>query len=129
MLIRRLASTVAVPVLTIALSAPALAYFDNYLTSTIVGTMNKKESTSFMQTLGKTLNEAPDGQAASWTYPAEGKRQQLDGTLTPLVTRTDAGQKCRRLKTELKRGTAEEHWTGWFCKQPDGQWKSRQVKD
>ncbi len=110
-------------------AAPALAYFDNFLTSSIIGTMNQKESKAFAQSVGKALADTADGQSATWTYPAEGKRQQIDGTITMVESKTDKGQPCRRAKTELKRGSAEETWAGWFCKQSDGKWKSRHVGD
>ncbi|KWR91366.1 RT0821/Lpp0805 family surface protein [Cupriavidus sp. IDO] len=115
--------------LLLALATPAHAYFDNYLTGTIIGTLNDKEAQSLAKSVRKALNDTADGQAVEWTYPAAGKRQQIDGTLTPVSSKTDQGQPCRRLKSDLKRGSAEEHWAGWFCKQSNGQWKSRQVAD
>lgn len=127
--IRRFVPTVTIPLVVMMLGAPAHAYFDNYLTGTIIGTLNKKEAESFKAAMGKTLNDTADGQSVTWSYPAEGKRAQLDGTLMPERTKTDGGQSCRRIKTDLKRGSTEEHWGGWFCKQPNGQWKSREVKD
>ncbi len=115
--------------LMLAVAAPAQAYFDNYLSGTIIGKLNKDEAASFAKSIGKALNDTADGQSISWEFPASGKRLPVEGTLTPLTSKTDQGQSCRRLKTDLKRGTAEEHWSGWFCKQKDGQWKSRQVAD
>ncbi|WP_042878303.1 RT0821/Lpp0805 family surface protein [Cupriavidus necator] len=115
--------------LLLAMAAPAQAYFDNYLSGTIIGTMNEKEGTSFAKSVRKALNDTADGQAVEWTYPAAGRRQQIDGTITPIESKTDKGQPCRRVKSDLKRGSAEEHWNGWFCKQPSGQWKSRHVGD
>jgi len=115
--------------LMFAVSAPAQAYFDNYLSGTIIGKLNKDEAASFAKSIGKALNDTADGQSITWEFPANGKRLPVDGTLTPVTSKTDQGQSCRRLKTDLKRGTAEEHWSGWFCKQKDGQWKSRQVAE
>ncbi|MFS8974693.1 RT0821/Lpp0805 family surface protein [Cupriavidus necator] len=115
--------------LLLAMAAPAQAYFDNYLTGTIIGTMNDKEGQSFARSVRTALNDTADGQAVAWTFPAAGRRQQIDGTITPVESKTDKGQPCRRLKSDLKRGSSEEHWNGWFCKQPNGQWKSRHVAD
>ncbi|AQV97664.1 hypothetical protein BJN34_27760 [Cupriavidus necator] len=115
--------------LLLAAAAPAQAYFDNYLTGTIIGTLNDKEGASLAKSVRKALNDTADGQAVEWTFPAAGRRQQIDGTITPVESKTDKGQSCRRLKSDLKRGSAEEHWNGWFCKQPNGQWKSRQVSE
>ncbi len=46
----------------------------------------------------KALDDTADGQAVEWTYPAAGRRQQVDGTITPVESKTDMGQPCRRLK-------------------------------
>jgi surface antigen len=115
--------------LMFAVAAPAQAYFDNYLSGTIIGRLNKDEAASFAKSIGKALNETADGQSVAWEFPASGKRLPVEGTLTPVTSKTDQGQSCRRLKTDLKRGTAEEHWSGWFCKQKDGKWRSRQVAE
>lgn len=123
-----LLSTVA-SALAFAPAAPALAYFDNFLTSTIIGSMSQKESKSFAQSVGKALADTADGQSTTWTYPASGKRLPIDGTITLVDSKTDKDQPCRRVKTELRRGSAEETWNGWFCKQADGKWKSRRVGD
>ena len=108
-------------------AAPAQAYFDNYLSGTIIGTLNEKEGASLAKSVRTALNDTADGQSVAWTYPAAARRQQIDGTITPIESKTDKGQPCRRLKSDLKRGSAEEHWSGWFCKQSNGQWKSRHV--
>ncbi|PVY69665.1 outer membrane surface antigen [Cupriavidus alkaliphilus] len=110
-------------------AAPAHAYFDNYLSGTIIGTLNDKEGASLAKSVRAALNDTADGQSVAWTYPAAGRRQQIDGTITPVESKTDKGQPCRRLKSDLKRGSAEEHWSGWFCKQSNGQWKSRHVDE
>ncbi|SOY64230.1 conserved hypothetical protein; putative exported protein [Cupriavidus taiwanensis] len=108
-------------------AAPAHAYFDNYLSGTIIGTLNDKEGASLAKSVRTALNDTADGQSVAWTFPAAARRQQIDGIITPVESKTDKGQPCRRLKSDLKRGSAEEHWSGWFCKQPNGQWKSRHV--
>ncbi|EKZ96178.1 RT0821/Lpp0805 family surface protein [Cupriavidus metallidurans] len=115
--------------LLLGASQPALAYFDNYLSGSIVGTLNKKEVASLQQTVRKALNDTEDNQVVEWHYPGEGRRQAVDGTVSPIATKTDKGQSCRRLKSELKRGSATEAWSGWFCKQSNGTWKARQVQD
>lgn len=118
-----------VPMLMLGASAPAMAYFDNYLTSTIIGTMSQKEAASFQKIVRTALVDTADNTPVTWNYPAEGRRQAIDGTIVPVESKTDKGQSCRRLKSELKRGSATENWTGWFCKQSNGQWKARQVSD
>ena len=115
--------------LFIGAAQPALAYFDNYLSGSIVGTLSKKEAASLQQAVRKALNDTEDNKAVEWHYPAEGRRQAIDGTISPIATKTDKGQSCRRLKSELQRGSATEAWSGWFCKQSDGAWKARQVAD
>ncbi|MDF3837218.1 RT0821/Lpp0805 family surface protein [Cupriavidus basilensis] len=107
----------------------ALAYFDHFLSGTIIGTMSQKEAASYAQTVKKAITATPEGETLQWTFAAAGRRQQIDATVTPVRSKTDQGQSCRQLKTELKRGSDQENWSGWFCKQSDGQWKSRKVAD
>ncbi|EHP38084.1 hypothetical protein OR16_39009 [Cupriavidus basilensis OR16] len=113
----------------LAPAAPAFAYLDTFIHGTVIGTMSQKESASLVQSVGKVLNEGTDGTMASWTSPAESKRKPIEGQLTPLRSKTDKGQACRQLKMELKRADQEDNWTGWFCKQNDGRWRSRKVAD
>ena len=108
---------------------PALAYFDNYLSGSIIGTLTKKEAASLQQAVRHALNDTEDNKSVEWHYPAEGRRDAVDGTISPVATKTDKGQSCRRLKSELQRGSATEAWTGWFCKQADGTWKARHVAE
>jgi surface antigen len=115
-------------VAALALGAhPAHAYLDNYLSNTIVGSMTPAEARAFSQAAGKALADTADGEAMDWTAPAQGNREPVRANIRALESKTDQGQPCRRMRTELRRGTSEEHWTGWFCKQSDGQWKSRKV--
>jgi surface antigen len=107
--------------------SPAHAYLDNYLSNTIVGSMNPAEAKAFSQAAGKALADTADGDTMAWTSPTQGRREPVQANIKALETRTDQGQACRKMRTELRRGTSEEHWTGWFCKQADGQWKSRKV--
>ncbi|WP_454766585.1 RT0821/Lpp0805 family surface protein [Cupriavidus campinensis] len=115
--------------LLLGATQPALAYFDNYLSGSIIGTLNQKEAASLQQIVRKALNDTADNQAVTWNYPAAGRRQAIDGTVTPVATKEDKGQQCRRLKSDLKRGSATEAWSGWFCKQSSGAWKARHVAD
>ncbi len=54
--------------LMFAVAAPAQAYFDNYLSGTIIGKMSKDEAASFAKSVGKALNETADGQSISWEF-------------------------------------------------------------
>ncbi|PLP99753.1 RT0821/Lpp0805 family surface protein [Cupriavidus pauculus] len=115
--------------LLLGTAQPAFAYFQTYLSGSIIGTLTKKEAASLQQSVGKALNDTEDNQVVEWHYPAENRRQAVDGTISPIATKTDQGQKCRRLKSDLKRGSATEAWSGWFCKQSNGTWKARHVED
>ncbi len=108
---------------------PAFAYFQNYLSGSIIGTLTQKEAASLQKSVGKALNDTEDNKVVEWHYPAEGRRQAVDGTISPIATKTDKGQNCRRLKSDLKRGSATEAWSGWFCKQSNGTWKARHVEE
>ena len=106
---------------------PAFAYFENYLSGSIIGTLTQKEAASLQKSVRQALVDTEDNKAVEWHYPAEGRRQAVDGTITPVATKTDKGQTCRQLKSDLKRGSATEAWSGWFCKQSNGTWKARHV--
>lgn len=113
----------------LAPAAPALAYLDTFIHGTVIGNLSKKESDSLAKNVGKVLNDGTDGATANWTSPADGKRKPIEGQFTPLRSKTDKGQSCRQLKMQLKRTDVEDNWTGWFCKQSDGRWRSRKVAD
>lgn len=106
---------------------PAHAYLQNYMTNTVVGSMTEAEAKSFSQAAGKALADTADGDTMEWTSPTQGKGEPVHATIKALESKTDQGQPCRKMTTELKRGTSEERWTGWFCKQANGHWKSRKV--
>ena len=110
-----------------ASATPSFAYFRNVLASTIIGSMSPTELKSFTKAIGDVLKSTADNTPAQWTSPARGKLAAVDATITPLETKTDAGQSCRRLQSELTRGSSKEQWTAWLCKQPSGEWKLRQL--
>ena len=89
--------------------------------------MSPTELKSFTKAIGDVLMSTADNTPAQWTSAATGKQPAIDATITPLESKTDAGQSCRRLQSELARGSSKEQWTAWLCKQPSGEWKLRQV--
>lgn len=105
----------------------ALAAYDHYLTSTIVGTMTQAEARSFAGAVDKALRSTEDGEEMHWRAPATPRHAVTNATITPLQTKRDHGQPCRQLRSELKRASNEESWTGWFCQQIDGRWRARAV--
>jgi len=124
---RGIAVAASLAALLVAASPSAFAYFENYLSGSIIGTLTQKEAASLQKSVRTALVDTEDNKAVEWHYPAENRRQAVDGTISPVETRTDKGQTCRRLKSELKRGSATEAWSGWFCKQSNGTWKARHV--
>ncbi|KJK24338.1 hypothetical protein UB46_11180 [Burkholderiaceae bacterium 16] len=126
---RLLLHTTLLSAALLAPAAPAFAYLDTFIHGTVIGTMSQKESAAFAQNVRNVLRNGADGAMVSWTAPPEGKRKPIEGQLTPLRSKTDKGQPCRQLKAQLKRGDQEDNWTGWFCKQSDGRWRSRPVAD
>ena len=121
------------PALAFALAlgapAPARAYVDHYLASTIVGTMTQSEARAFAAAVNRALSATEDGAAVSWRTQATPRRPATYARITPLQSKTDHGQPCRQIRSELQRSSNEESWTGWFCKQPDGRWRARVVED
>lgn len=109
-------------------ATPALAYFDHYLSGTVIASMNEAESNSFSAAVRQTLANTPDKASSRWTSPPVPRRQPVEATLVPVRSKSDQGQDCRELRADLRRGSAVEQWSAWFCKQPDGQWKSRKVR-
>jgi len=111
----------------LATATPSFAYFRDVLASTIIGSMSQTELKSFTKAIGNALTSTADNTPAQWSWPAKGKQPAIDATITPLESKTDAGQACRRLQSELTRGTSKEQWTAWLCKQPSGEWKLRRL--
>lgn len=129
---RRLAPALAfalVFALVLCASAPAWAYVDHYLTSTIVGTMTQSEARAFASAVNRALTATEDGTAVSWRTQATPRRPATYARITPLQSKTDHGQPCRQIRSELQRSSNEESWTGWFCRQPDGRWRARAVDE
>ena len=106
---------------------PAFAYLDNFLTATVLGSFSPEEATSFAAAFRATLTDVPDGQKQSWTMPARRGQPEVQATLTPVRSLTDDGQRCRLIRTQLQRGASQEQWSGWHCRQPDGDWKARSI--
>ncbi|WNG68471.1 hypothetical protein [Cupriavidus gilardii] len=115
--------------LALGAPSPARAYVDHYLTSTIAGTMTQSEARAFASAVNRALTATEDGTAVSWRTQATPRRPATYARITPLQSKTDRGQPCRQIRSELKRSSNEESWTGWFCKQPDGRWRARAVED
>lgn len=109
------------------LPAPAGAAFDHFLASTIVGTMTQAEARSFAAAVDKVLRKRPDGAALQWQAPQTPRHPATEAVITPLQTKQDRGQPCRQIRSELRRASNEEQWTGWFCKQIDDRWRARTV--
>jgi len=117
----------AVLVLVMAAS-PVHAYFDHFLKNTVVGTLQKDEVPQYIQLYKDALANLPDGGTAPVHFPAVNRRPAIDGTLTVERSRTEQGKKCRRVRSDLTQSGRKEHWAGWFCQTPDGDWKRQTSK-
>ncbi|MCA3187682.1 hypothetical protein [Cupriavidus sp.] len=117
----------------LAVAWPAQAYFDHFLNGTIVGTLDKDQATELRTAFGKAMTDADDGASVPFHLDAStsnAKSKATDGTFTPLKTRTENGQRCRKVRSELKQpGRQPERWTGWYCQQPDSTWKKTMIKE
>lgn len=109
------------------LPVPAGAAFDHFLASTIVGTMTQAEARSFAAAVDKVLRKRADGDALRWQAPETPRHPATEAVITPLQTKQDRGQPCRQIRSELRRASNEEQWTGWFCRQIDDRWRARAV--
>ena len=109
---------------------PAHAYFDHFMNGTIIGTLNKDQTGELISAFGKTMSETGDGTSVPFHLSPNAKGMATDGTFTPLTTRTENGLRCRKVRSELRQqGRPPERWTGWYCQQPDGDWKKTMLKD
>ena len=113
----------------IASALPAHAYFDNYLSSTIVGTLAKQQMATLRGVFNQTLSESEDGATVPFSLPAEGRSKATEGTFTPVTTRTENAKRCRKIRSELRQNGRSERWEGWYCQEADGNWKKTLLKD
>lgn len=114
----------------LAAAWPAHAYYDHFLSGTIIGTLGKDQTAELTTAFGKTMTESDDGKSVPFHLSPNAKGKATDGTFTPLKTRTENGLRCRKVRSELRQpGRQSERWTGWYCQQPDGEWKKTLLKD
>ncbi|CAG9164498.1 hypothetical protein [Cupriavidus pampae] len=117
-------------VAAMTISWPAHAYFDHFLNQTIVGTLGKAGTDELVSTFGRVMSESEDGTTVPIKLPPNNAGKVTEGTITPLKTRTEAGQRCRQVQTEFRQeGRKSERWKGWYCQQPDLSWKKTMLKD
>ncbi|MEN7530205.1 MULTISPECIES: hypothetical protein [unclassified Cupriavidus] len=115
--------------LAMSWAVPSHAYFDTFMNGTIIGTLDKDQTAQLVSTFGKTLSETDDKQSVPFQLPPNAKGIPTEGSFTPLVTRTENGQRCRKIRSELRqRGRQPEKWVGWYCQQPGGEWKKTMLK-
>ena len=117
----------------LGLAWPAHAYYDHFLNATIVGTLDKDQVAELRGAFSKMLSEADDGASVPFHLDAStsnAKSKPIDGTFTPLKTRTENGQRCRKIRSDLRQqGRQPERWAGWSCQQAGGDWKRTAIKD
>ena len=116
----------------LAAAWPAYAYYDHFLSGTIIGTLDKDQTAELTTQFGKALSESDDGKSVPFHLDpsANAKSKATDGTFTPLKTRTESGQRCRKVRSELRQaGRQPERWTGWYCQQSGGDWKKTMIKE
>ncbi|WP_042884950.1 hypothetical protein [Cupriavidus necator] len=109
-------------------SGPALAYFDHYLGGTIVGTLTPAQVTALTDVFRRTLEQGADGTRVAFRLPPDARERQVEGSFTPMHSRHDRGDRCRQLRSEFRRAGETEAWTGWYCKEKNGEWKSRKLR-
>ncbi|RDK07681.1 hypothetical protein [Cupriavidus lacunae] len=108
-------------------AGPAVAYFDHYLQGTVVGTLTQDQLAVLTDVFRKTLEQGADGVRVPFTLPPDARQRRVEGSFTPLRSRQDRGDRCRQLRSEFRRAGETEAWTGWYCKEKDGNWKSRKL--
>ncbi len=104
-------------------TAHALSYFGTY-SSTLWDTPSQYFTDAdwklFDDTLQKTLDTAPDGEANAWSNPAS----KASGDFTVLKSVKRNGQDCREVKIVATAGGYRRITGIAFCKEDDGSWKA-----
>ncbi|WP_439685855.1 Surface antigen domain-containing protein [Cupriavidus oxalaticus] len=113
----------------LAPAGTAIAYFDHYLAGTVVGTLTQKQLDVLTDVFRRTLEQGADGARVPFTLPPDTRERKVEGAFTPLRSRQDHGDRCRQLHSEFRRAGVSESWTGWYCKEKGGDWKSRKLAD
>lgn len=127
---RAVAATTVAMAIAMAIPAPVHAYFDHFLNATIVGTLGKAGTEQLTTTFNRVMSDSADGTTEPIKLPPNNAGKVTEGSITPLQTRTEGGQRCRQVRTEFRQsGRQPERWKGWYCQQADGSWKKAMLKD
>ncbi|WP_454764793.1 hypothetical protein [Cupriavidus campinensis] len=112
-----------------AVAWQAHAYFDNFLSGTIVGRLSRDQTVTLADIYRKALTENDDGASTVFRLPADKDAKAAEGTMTPVKTTVKGDQRCRKVRSEFRQTGKSEKWTGWYCRKGDGDWRRTQVKE
>lgn len=111
-----------------AWAMPALAFFDHYLSNTIVGQLSRAQTETLVAIWHQALSEKGDGESTEFQLAADRDARATEGTMTPVKTTVDGDQRCRQVRSEFRQAGRQEKWSNWYCRQGDGPWRVRQQK-
>jgi surface antigen len=86
---------------------------------------NKKDLSLFQSATQEALESEKDGSTVTWRNPDTG----ASGSMTPLKTTHTAQRECRLLRIINHGGGLSSDSRFWFCKMPDGTWKTGVPQD
>jgi surface antigen len=90
------------------------------LGSQVGASLDRADQAQLAQSMQRSLESAPSGQAVAWQNPDSGHY----GTVTPTQTyRAPNGEPCREFQQTITVGGRTEEGYGTACRQPDGTWK------
>ncbi|ROR16987.1 hypothetical protein EC845_4025 [Comamonas sp. BIGb0124] len=105
----------------VAATAAPLSFINN----TIASRIPAKDLPAFKAAVAQALNETPDRASSEWTSSPGRGRQPVKVVFKPQQTaQTQSAGTCRLLAAEVSQLSTSENWRFWFCKQPNGSWKS-----
>jgi surface antigen len=110
----------------IIFSAILMVFFHQTVSSYNLGFLRHSPARHFSEqdwemanaAIGKALHEKKDGETVSWENP----QTKSSGTVTPIMTETEADMTCRQLKIENRARGMSGNVIYRFCREPDGKW-------
>ena len=99
-----------------AFALPAQASNFDFLKYAPISRLSASELTEFSAAIGKSLDEASDGQALQWKAP----KSEFNATVTPMKRYAEGKRECReaRIESEARELKASGLYT--FCKSAKG---------
>ena len=110
---------VLLPLLALALAAPAYAINMSGFREAPITRLNKEELKAFRAAVMRTLDETPDGMTVEWKAP----KTRFVSKITPQKSFADGKRKCRDATVESDAHDRFQRGVYTFCKTEKGEWE------